>query len=143
MSTFPPKLILVPTDFSECANRAMVQAFALATAVGAKVHLIHAYDLYTYGMGPVMGERVLKETHAARERQLKEAVLAYKDSGALGQLLVKEGDARELIVQAAHDLKVDLILMGTVGKRGLNRMLLGSVAESVLRTAGCPVMVVR
>jgi nucleotide-binding universal stress UspA family protein len=143
MLSFPPKQILVPTDFSECAAHAMAQAFALAKAVGAKVHLLNAYDLYTYGMGPVMADRVLDELVHAHKRQLAAAAEPYKDSGALGQVLLKSGDPRDVIVQTAHELNVDLIVMGTAGRQGLRRFMIGKVTEAVLRSAGCPVMAVR
>jgi universal stress protein A len=127
MNTFPPRQILVPTDFSECAARAMEQAFALGQAIGAKVHLLNAYHLYTYAMGPVMVDQVLNDLHAAHERQLKAVAAPYQTTGALGELLVKLGDAREVIVETAHELKVDLIVMGTLGKRGLTRVMIGCV----------------
>ncbi len=61
----------------------------------------------------------------------------------VGPVLVKSGDPREVIVDAAKDLKAEVIVMGTHGRRGLSRAIIGSVAESVVRTAPCSVLVVR
>ena len=76
------------------------------------------------------------------EKTLDQLAEKRRSTGALGQLLVKVGDAREQIIQCAVDLQVDLLVMGTHGRRGLKRMFLGSVAEAVLRMAPCPVLVV-
>ena len=143
MNTFPPKQILVPTDFSEHAERAVAQAFALAETVSAKVHLLNAYDLYSYGMSAVMIHRLLHQAFSEHEQLLKLAAEPYRSSSALGEQLVKLGDAREVILETARELQVDLIIMGTAGKQGLKRMLLGSVAESVVRTSERPVMIVK
>jgi universal stress protein A len=143
MNTFPPKQILVPTDFSDSAKAATQQAFALASAIGAKVHLLTVYQLYSHGMSAVMADRVLEELYASHQRQLAAEAEPYRSSNALGELIVKLGDPREVILEIAKDLKVDLIMMGTVGRRGLRHVMAGSVAESVVRTAGCPVMVIR
>jgi nucleotide-binding universal stress UspA family protein len=61
----------------------------------------------------------------------------------IGQVLMKTGDARDMIDEAAKELGADLIVMGTHGRRGFSRALLGSVAETVVRTAPCPVLTIR
>jgi nucleotide-binding universal stress UspA family protein len=66
-----------------------------------------------------------------------------KCSANLGQVLVKTGDARDVINETAKQLGIDLIVMGTHGRRGISRALLGSVAENVVRTAPCAVLTVR
>ena len=136
------KTILVPTDFSEGSESAVRYAFEFAQGVGAKVHLLHAYMLPVFPEDGGMMQRLMKEMQTAGERGLGEIAEKYRSTGALGSATVKIGDPRDLILQAAVDLKADLILMGTHGRRGFKRMFLGSVAEYVVRTATCGVLVV-
>jgi nucleotide-binding universal stress UspA family protein len=65
------------------------------------------------------------------------------EQGCLGEVLLRTGDARDQILQAAKELGADMIVMGTHGRRGVRRALLGSVTESVVRSADCPVLTVR
>ena len=66
-----------------------------------------------------------------------------RDKGTIGQAVLRTGDARDSIIQAAEELHADLIVMGTHGRRGVSRALLGSIAETVVRSAPCPVLTVR
>jgi universal stress protein A len=139
---FPPRNILAPTDFSDSAEPAIAYAFELAKTVGARVHVLHAYMLSAYpehGLvaGPLTSE--LKELGNNKLRQLADK---YQASGAVGQLVLKMGDPRDVIAQAISALDADLVVMGTHGRRGLSRMLLGSVASHVVRTSSCPVLVI-
>ena len=75
--------------------------------------------------------------------QLQELSARLCPNAAMGPLLVESGDPREVIVEKAKELNAELIVMGTHGRRGLSRALMGSVAETVTRTAHCSVLVVR
>jgi nucleotide-binding universal stress UspA family protein len=139
---FPPKNILVPTDFSEGSEAALAYAFDLATKVGAKVHLLHAYMIPVFLEDGGAMRRLMDDMHALGEKTLNEVAEKYKASDAIGERLLKTGDPRDQIIQSAVELHADLIVMGTHGRRGIKRMLIGSVAEAVARTAPCAVLVV-
>jgi nucleotide-binding universal stress UspA family protein len=141
-----PKNILVATDFSEQAHQAVLHAIELAKKIGASVHLLHVYSIPVVGLpeGGVMPtgkmlDQIIGDSRGALEKVAAECA----PSGVLGQHILRAGDAREVIVSTAKELAVDLVVVGTHGRRGLSRVILGSVAESVVRTAPCPVLTVR
>jgi len=141
----PIRNILVPIDFSESSENAAAAAASLSVRDGATVHLLHAYVI------PVEAVRLaLPVSHPYVEQFVKESTEQLKAlaakccaGAALGPFLVESGDPREVIVHTAAKLNAELIVMGTHGRRGLTRALIGSVAESVVRTAACSVLVVR
>jgi universal stress protein A len=141
-----PDTILVATDFSEQADEALEYAASLAVRLGATVHLVHAISIPAMGV-PEMGmayrslgiEQTTKEAQAA----LDDRVARYRDRIAFGPSRIEVGDPRDLIDRVAAEIGADLIVIGTHGRRGIRRLLLGSVAESVVRTAPCPVLTIR
>lgn len=143
MTNFPPKNILVPVDFSEIAEHATGYAFNLARSLGAKVHLLHAYLLPSLPQTASGAEELAQKLEVNAQTEMKRIADKHKESGLVGQLLVRLGDPRDSIVRTAKELPSDLIVMSSHGRQGLSRMLLGSVAETVVRTAPCPVLVVR
>jgi glycine betaine transporter len=141
-----PKHILVPTDLSEGAEQALDYACELARTLGAEVHLLNVVGIPALGvpeLGVALASTVIDQLVVENETALEE--LARKRCGAsrVGQILIKAGDPRDTINQTARELGVDLIVMGTHGRRGITRALLGSVAETVVRTAPCAVLTVR
>lgn len=141
-----PKTIVVATDFSECAERATNYALELAQRLDARVELVHSWmvpPLATTGeLAAPMGDlaTVIEEgAHSAMQDALKR----YQRPGLKVNGTVICNDPRDAVLQAANDLKAELIVLGTHGRRGIRRALLGSVAETVVRTAPCPVLVVR
>lgn len=141
----PPKIILVPTDFSLSAETALDRALELAAKVGAKVYVLHAYQL------PVVGfpDGVLLPTAEIASRiitwaqsELAACVARRKESSVEIVPILKQADPRDAVISAAEDLSADLVVMGTHGRHGLARALIGSVAESVVRTSPVPVMTV-
>ena len=138
-----PTNILVPIDFSANAEQALDYAIELARKLGAKVHLVNAIGLPLVG-SPELGlpytVEMLDNLNVENKKAL-EALAARRDT--VGQVLVRHGDARDVIREAAEELRADLIVMGTHGRRGLSRALLGSVAENVLRTSPVPVLTIR
>jgi nucleotide-binding universal stress UspA family protein len=138
----PIRTILHPTDFSEHSAFAFQVACALARDYGARVVVAHAIALQMYGSletGPLIADPLVVE---AELRERLETVRPPDPSVAVERRLCK-GDAAAEIVALAADINADLIVMGTHGRKGVGRLLLGSVAESVLRRAPCPVVTVR
>ena len=141
-----PKNILVPTDLSETAEEALDYACELARTFGATVHLLHVIGIPALGV-PELGVALTSTVIDSMVRENQQALdeLAARKSGqaTFGQVLLRTGDARDLINQTVKDLHADLIVMATHGRRGVSRALLGSIAEAVVRTAPCPVLTVR
>lgn len=142
--------VLAATDFSDPALPALAAA-ARAAARGGTLTLLHSLDLPPAiptlegtGLGvPVvvpLSQDDKQRLRAATDEKLRTAL---DKLGARGDTWVSEGPADAAILDAADELQASLIVVGTVGRAGVRRMLLGSVAESVVRHAGCPVLVVR
>jgi len=135
--------ILFPTDFSEPARKAQKYAVALAEKFGAELHALHivpeiilpATDSYAVWTLPEGG---VKAQVDAAESQLQSELGA----GSTAIRSVTVGFPVEEIMKYAHDREVDLIVVGTHGHTGLSHMLLGSVAEKLVRLATCPVLTV-
>jgi nucleotide-binding universal stress UspA family protein len=134
-------VILHPTDFSEHSRAALQLAAALARDHGARLLLLHVAELpaATYGEALL----VLDRAAYADELQGKlERVVVAAPPGCVERRVVV-GDAVSEIVSVAQETPCDLIVMGTHGRTGLRRALLGSVAEQVMRKAPCPVLTVK
>ncbi|HEY5949099.1 MAG TPA: universal stress protein [Kofleriaceae bacterium] len=141
-----PKHILVPTDLSEGAEEALDYACELARQFGATVHLIHVIGIPTLGvpeLGVALTSTVIDSMVRENQAALEQLADRKRDQATFGQILLRTGDARDLINQTAKEVHADLIVMGTHGRRGISRALLGSVTETVVRTAPCPVLTVR
>jgi nucleotide-binding universal stress UspA family protein len=138
-----PVRLLVPTDFSAIAEEALDYAFALAVQLRAKVDILHVYFLPIFPEGVSVSRDLLGQIGGDAGELLKRMAEPRQDSPALGRLLLEHGDPREVIVQTAEKQRSDLIVMGTHGRRGFQRVLLGSVTEEVMRRAHCPVLTVR
>lgn len=135
------RVILHPTDFSNRSEDARRVARSLARDHGARLVLVHvaSYEMTAEGMiamptDPAVYRKALDEM---RDQ------LDGKDLKFPVETLLCEGDAPAEILRAADKLPCDLIVMGTHGRAGLGRLLMGSVAEAVLRRASCPVLAVR
>lgn len=137
------KRILVPTDFSEPADAALTYALALAAKLGATVSLVHVFDdpagIHSGEYVPMPAD-MRAEILADLRRRLAEVAVKRGHSELNPQVLV--GPTARSIVEGARDSKADLIVMGTHGRHGMAHLLLGSVAERVVRTAACPVLTV-
>ena len=139
-----PNIILVPTDFSSYAQEALDYALKLAKRLDARVCIMHAYLLPVAGWegawafpGDVISQ-LEAESRAKLDASLKNACETLPGTTAT----FYSGDPRDGVLKAALDLKADLIVMGTHGRRGLSRAIMGSVTEFVLRHASCPVLAV-
>lgn len=140
-----PKILLVPTDFSVAAETALDHALALASRVGAKVYVMHAYQLPVVGFPDgvlVPTAQIASRIVTWAEGELKACVAKRKESSVEIIPILKQADPREAVLSTAEEVSADLVIMGTHGRRGLARALIGSVAEAVVRTSPVPVMTV-
>jgi universal stress protein A len=138
--------ILAPTDFSDYSKKALSDALELARTFGAKLTLLHVVEPSPYlgeftppAAGADLVSNLERQASAALARVLPEAQSAQIEviqSVVIGSPLRK-------IVEAAAAKHVDLIVMATHGRTGLSHLLIGSVAERVVRTSPCPVLTIR
>ncbi len=140
------RTIVVPMDFSPGALRALELAQVLAKRGGpARIILVHAYyvpaELDRY-LAP-RGDPLLERWSTGVIQELEHLLVRLKDAGIEAEYLAKRGTPEELIEETANQRKADLIAMGTHGRRGLSHLLLGSVAERVVREAPFPVLTTR
>ncbi len=142
------KIFLVPTDFSSCARKAAEEALVLAKRFDGRVVFFHVLDTYpsytiayAHELGisvpipPPMPEEIEPEWEAFLSGLLLGEVDWEKSTG--------EGQPATTIVRQAENIQADMIVIGTHGRTGLPHMLLGSVAEKVVRTASCSVLTIR
>lgn len=141
--------VLIPTDFSEAAEIGIEKGAALARQSGARVTLVHVFD--PAPLAPIATRNVTGSAHLKLERDLESTIHAelerIRDEKLGGILDVKTAlvlgsNAAEGIMSYARKEDADLIVMSTHGRTGLGHLLIGSVAEKVVRHAHCPVLVV-
>jgi nucleotide-binding universal stress UspA family protein len=139
--------ILVPTDFSEQSERAWATARRLARAVRAEIVLLHVLvETPLYSETALSGERVREAYDAVRTwaaERLDQWAATARAEGVAVKPLLRTGVAHEEIVTIAREEGADLIAIGTHGRGGLDRLMLGSVCDRVIRLASCPVLAVR
>lgn len=139
------KNILIATDGSDGMDTVYTLTFDIAKNLNAKIFAIYVVDLSPFAGLPeddmlVRAKAKLYENGWNLLRALKEKA---KEFGVEIEAVVEEGVPAEKIVRIAKKLKIDMIVMGTTGRSGIDRILLGSVAEAVLKNATCPVLAVR
>jgi nucleotide-binding universal stress UspA family protein len=137
----PIRTILCPTDFSEYSRDALPLAAALARDYHARLTILHVLPLsiIAYGEGLYLPE---SDDVRAEARERLDALL-IPDADLLTERRLAEGHPADVILHFAREIPADLVVMGTHGRTGLNRVLMGSVAEQVVRHAPCPVLTVR
>jgi nucleotide-binding universal stress UspA family protein len=143
------KNVLVATDFSEASDAALTYGRTLARMFGATLHVLHVTEnVYLRSFGseayvPAVPDLQAEVDEAAR-KQLDALVIDSDGSGPATRKVLRTANApaREIIEYAAAE-GIDLIVMGTHGRGGVAHLLMGSVAERVVRTAPCPVLTVR
>jgi nucleotide-binding universal stress UspA family protein len=138
-----PTNILVPIDFSPCAEHALDYACDLAAKLGARVHVINAIGATLPELSVALTDQMISSIRHNNAAVLAKLLEPRRKVAAFGEVAVVDNDARDAILQAARAVHADLIVIGTHGRRGLSRVLLGSVAEDVVRRAPCPVLTVR
>ncbi|MFC6988601.1 universal stress protein [Haloplanus sp. GCM10025708] len=134
--------ILVPTDGSDCARRAVEEAVRLATAFDAALHTFYVVDTELSG-AEGGGAVVFDELEAEGERIVRDVVERAEDAGVdTIEASVATGVPYRSILDYCEEYDVDLVVMGTHGRTGLERTLVGSVTEKVVRTSDVPVLTV-
>jgi nucleotide-binding universal stress UspA family protein len=135
--------ILLATDMSRSSSAATDHAIDLAARLGARLLVVNVLD--TRPGLPIGGRGRLRpvEEREARALVARDLVQRARTAGADATFLIWEGDAGDGIVAAADSEKADLIVMGTRGRGGVERSILGSVSDHVIRHGPCPVLVVR
>jgi nucleotide-binding universal stress UspA family protein len=135
------KTILHPTDYSESSSAAFDVACALARDFRAELVVCHVAPYPVTGAADGMVFEIPSGSEGEMADKLK--TVRPKDSTVRVSYRLVRGDAAKEVLATAAASKADLIVMGTHGRTGLSRLLLGSVAEVVLRSANCPVVTVR
>jgi nucleotide-binding universal stress UspA family protein len=132
--------VLVPTDFSDRSEYAFRLACLVARDSGARLTVLHVVPppMVSYVGGVMTPEPPHYDEEWARLREVRP-----RDRTLPVEHLLAEGDPGTMILQAAQEKKCDLIILGTHGRTGLGRVLMGSVAEAVVRKAPCPVVTVK
>ncbi|SDE49065.1 Nucleotide-binding universal stress protein, UspA family [Thermus arciformis] len=140
------KTILMPTDGSPCSFQALEHGLGLAKALGAKVHFLYVLEnpaqaIWIAPESVPYGLELLEDLKKAGEEAIRKALDLAREKGVEATGEVKEGTPIPTIVEAAKGF--DLLVMGTHGRTGLDKLLLGSVTEGVLHRVSVPVLVVR
>ena len=135
--------ILCPTDFSEPAARAFEEAVRVARWFGAKVTVLHVIPPFVPMGGEMVYPTPLMEIRDARIAELKSFIEGVDHRDVPIELDCREGDPAREIREAARDIRAGLVVMGTHGRTGLGKLVLGSVTEALLRHSTVPVLTVR
>lgn len=140
------KKILVPTDGSRGVEKAINCATTIALAFDAKIYLLFVVEppalLFEYAN--IAEKTILEAMHQEGQRVLERAAEVVRNSGVEEvETVLRTGIPAKVILDFVDEAKIDLIVMGTHGRRGLDRVLLGSVTEEVVRSSKVPVMTVR
>ena len=139
--------ILHPTDFSDEANQAEREAVRLARRIDAELLLLHVsvetplYGEHAFGMADV--KRIYEAQGRWADGHLAARAEALTGEGVPTRWQRRTGVVDELIIDTAREQNADYIVMGTHGRSGIARLMLGSIADRVVRTAPCPVLTVR
>jgi universal stress protein A len=145
------RTILVPVDFSEASRSALAYASDFAQALGARLDLLHVWEIPPYippeamvGVPGQTAQTLSRTAQAHAEHQMHVLASEARAAGApIDQTRLEAGDPARTIVEIAGSGSYDLIVIGTHGRTGLGHLLMGSVAEKVLRRSSCPVLSVR
>jgi universal stress protein A len=141
--------ILVPVDFSECSRAALESAAVLGERFGASIDVLHVWETPHY-VGPEFlirepgeaGHPLQQAAFTQAETEMDEFLSGFRQRERF-RVRLESGKPHETIIKLAADERYDAIVMGTHGRSGLSHLVIGSVAEKVVRTAPCPVMTIR
>jgi nucleotide-binding universal stress UspA family protein len=139
------KNILIAVDFSDSSPNVVRQAMVLATAFGSEVTILHVYELpdYAYGATPVTTAEWVGTVKSAAEKELQRFLASIRGFAPNAKGLLRGGDVVEEVLAAIDEIHPDLAVVGTHGRRGARHVVLGSVAERIVRYSQVPVLTVR
>lgn len=141
--------ILFPTDFSTCADRALTYAVDLTDRVDARLHFLHVVnelspELYGISDPQERATALRSQIRAGAETRLHDLVPDTQGANIETTVVLRSSyDVGDAIIEYVDEESVDFVVMGTHGRKGLDRLMLGNIADTVLRQASCPVMTVR
>ncbi|HRQ05004.1 MAG TPA: universal stress protein [Nitrosomonas halophila] len=140
--------ILVPVDGSPTSNRAVQEAVKLAQLLGSQLELVHVYEdiVYLISKDYISYEELQRTVRSCGEKILAEAEMLVKEAGLEAETRIIQASKErvaQLLVAEAERWQADLIVIGTHGHTGFSRLLLGSVAEGLVRIAPIPVLLIR
>jgi nucleotide-binding universal stress UspA family protein len=138
------KNVLFATDFSDVSEAALPYVTALSLRYGSTVHVVHVLPDVTLlrpgAPDPVMFGSIYEEAHSGAQEKIQQ--LSGRLRGFPHKTYVRHGDVLAVLKQVIEEQKIDLLVLGTHGRTGLGRLLMGSVAEQIFRQANCPVLTV-
>ena len=138
------KKILIPTDGSDYSMRAAEQGVSIAKMLDAEIKVVYVIDEVVLNQIKVTErENLEEELKQDGTRYIKYILRLAEKEGVKADSRITRGIPFEQIVHLAKELSVDLIVMGTYGRRGAERILIGSVAERVIECSSCPVLVIK
>lgn len=138
--------ILVSVDLEAASDHVLDVALGLASKLGARLSVLHVYSLPVYNLPDgsyVPTAEVASSVAEAARKHLDATVARYSDRGVTVSGILRNGSPQVEISNVANEIGADLIVMGTHGRGALGRVLLGSVAQSVVRSATQPVLTIR
>lgn len=146
---FAPKHILVPTDFSDCARHALDAALSLATQYGSTISVLHVIEPARYAAMHGHEIALSADVYAHLGETLKKSAADQMQAFVANVIqanvtsTIEDGIPYDSIVSRAGASECDLVVIGTHGRTGIKRFVMGSVAERVIRHAPCPVLTIR
>lgn len=143
---FPYKRILCPVDFDEYSSEALKEAAALASSGGSTVHVLHVVrisPLFDQGAAEGFTAEESYEAQTSFARKRVEEMLRAIPAEVKREIAIEIGEPGDSIMEAQKKLGADLVVMATHGRKGLKHLVLGSVAERVVRESRAPVLTVR
>jgi len=137
--------VMYATDFSPASLAALPHALDLARLTGAELRIVHVLTAprVLYIEGGYVPQEIWDQSRADAERELDRLIARAVDAGVRATASALDGEPADAIVRAAEDGKADVLVLGTHGRGGVARLVLGSVAARVVATAPCPVLTVR
>jgi nucleotide-binding universal stress UspA family protein len=135
--------ILVPTDGSEVARHAIEHALGIAETYGGHVHAVYVVDVTAYSSLEAGTDAIIEALRAEGQRAVDDVVEAATERGIDAEGHVLSGTAHRSLLSFVEERSVDLVVMATHGRRGVERYLLGSVTERLVRSSPVPVLTIR
>jgi len=143
-STVAIKNILFATDFSEVSEAALPYVTALSLRYGSTVHMVHVLPEVVFlrpgAPDPAMIGSIYEDAHSDAQEKMQQ--LAKRLRGFPHETYVRHGEVRDVVAKLIPEQKIDLLVLGTHGRTGLGKLIMGSVAEAIFRQVTCPVMTI-